>query len=754
MSTDIPSLYLQPLSVDFIDSRLSDFHDAFKNSQSQYDHASGHYIPTKMQAPSPAAEAEADEAEHALPVTARMAFWAKIFPQCMEEFKDDHPKEPNRRLKGVDYSIRDKTNWEDIYSRLQEAREFYDGDKRGFWGRYEKGKRWVIDHSGPLLQQGIKFVPKLDYTSPVVAAVQVFLDAAETTSEVRDVATKSFDSEDIERTFTEIEIFLATFPKASRIKKASIKLVAVTFKAIEDAIGFFLKSDFKKATSVIIRGKDYQKHLLESIDKIRTCSDQLFREAQNLGNAKSREDLVAIRSGTAEIFLMHKKTGEKLDGITENLDEYKVVIQKGFSQSAAENAAMKNEFLSLINDGQKKQEKMYQEQKQWLNDHVVGQLTELRQQIGEIQGAKTPDLEQQLPPQQPFSHPWPGQLPMSAPSQPQYALQNTLFPPFLPPDLLKLLLWPLLQHQQPAPGPAQTQAAPRPPLNTASLLKLLKVPLNFAETDLVAILESSASIPLIERRKADLVVTTKQFRNWLMEPTSCELLVHGDLGLGGRRSSPRYVSALSRLCALLAQALHTKGKSYVPLVFFCGSHVEDDDRHRGGRAIMRSFITQLLAGWDLFDAVLQQADDSLDLNIEGLRKGKLAPLCALFRWLVCRLPQGVTLICIVDGISHYETDEFEDGMLRVLRCLLGLARDTKMAAVVKVLATSPAITDLVQDEFKEDDSCFLSLAEIRQAGQAAHLPLLAGRLDDESEDSDSLDSDDSEDWETGDKETF
>jgi hypothetical protein len=54
----------------------------------------------------------------------------------------------------------------------------------------------------------------------------------------------------------------------------------------------------KKATSVIVRGKDYQKHLLESIDKIRICSDQLFREAQNLGNAKSREDLVAIRSGT------------------------------------------------------------------------------------------------------------------------------------------------------------------------------------------------------------------------------------------------------------------------------------------------------------------------------------------------------------------------------------------------------------------------------------------------------------------------
>jgi hypothetical protein len=400
-----------------------------------------------------------------------------------------------------------------------------------------------------------------------------------------------------------------------------------------------------------------------------------------------------------------------------------------------------------------------------LPDNVVGPMTELRQQVEELQGAKTPTPEGQLLPQQPFfPHPWPQQLPVLVPSQPQHPLQNILFPPLLPPELLTLLLLPLFQPQHPAPAPAQTQATPHPALNTASLLKLLKVPPDLAETELITILESSVSIPLVERRKADLVVTTTQFRNWLVAPTSRELLVHGDLGLGGRRSSPSYVSALSRLCALLVQALRTKGKPYVPLIFFCGSHVEDDDHHRGGKAIMRSFIAQLLVGWGSFDAALQQAADGLDLNIEGLRKGKVAPLCALFRWLVRRLPQGVTLICIVDGISYYETDEFEDGMLRVLRCLFGLARDAKMAAVVKVLATSPVATDSVQDQFdEEDESCFLSLAEIRRTGQAAHLPLLTGQLVDESEDSDTEDSessldsdqvDDSEGSETLDKETL
>jgi hypothetical protein len=75
--------------------------------------------------------------------------------------------------------------------------------------------------------------------------------------------------------------------------------------------------------------------------------------------------------GTAEILLIDKKTGEKLDGMTENLNEYKVVIQKGFSKSAAENAAMKDEFRSLLDEGQKKQEEMHQAQKQWLTGKII-----------------------------------------------------------------------------------------------------------------------------------------------------------------------------------------------------------------------------------------------------------------------------------------------------------------------------------------------------------------------------------------------
>lgn len=100
-----------------------------------------------------------------------------------------------------------------------------------------------------------------------------------------------------------------------------------------------------------------------------------------------------------------------------------------------------------------------------------------------------------------------------------------------------------------------------------------------------------------------------------------------------------------------------------------------------------------------------------------VRKGNLDRVCALPGCLVYRLPERVTLVCVVDGISHYVTDDFVDGMKKVLLCLLDLARDSRVASLVKVIATSPTTTALVQSQFCDDDSCFVSLSQVRDTGQ-------------------------------------
>ncbi|KAI3390807.1 hypothetical protein diail_8592 [Diaporthe ilicicola] len=246
------------------------------------------------------------------------------------------------------------------------------------------------------------------------------------------------------------------------------------------------------------------------------------------------------------------------------------------------------------------------------------------------------------------------------------------------------------------------------------------------EVDINAILENEGqSIPFREKRKADLIVSTKQFHDWMVNNKSSELLVHGDFRRSRSASEP--VSALSVFCATLTQTFRKAGHQQIPLVFFCGSHVERDDPQRGPAVMIRSFIAQLAKFWPL-DATTVQNDQSkpyLQQEVETIvKEGTLTEICNLFIHLVRCLPESTTLVCIVDGIAHYETDNFEEGLLEVLGSLLDLARNGVTAATVKILASSPATTDQVQARFKDDDSSFISLAEIRDLGQGLGLEQL------------------------------
>lgn len=118
-----------------------------------------------------------------VPAATPMTFWDSVFQISLDRFKTLWPDEPQGREKsGCNYSIRTKSTWEDIYDQLQKAREFYDGDTKGLWGRhaksYTKKKRSFIDHTVPIARQAVRFVPQMDYTTPVVAAVQVLVDVS------------------------------------------------------------------------------------------------------------------------------------------------------------------------------------------------------------------------------------------------------------------------------------------------------------------------------------------------------------------------------------------------------------------------------------------------------------------------------------------------------------------------------------------------------------------------------------------------
>ena len=268
---------------------------------------------------------------------------------------------------------------------------------------------------------------------------------------------------------------------------------------------------------------------------------------------------------------------------------------------------------------------------------------------------------------------------------------------------------PMRQHSTWPPQPTIQQWTGLP-LTYPAVCEFLGIT-TMDEADLYEIMEGRDKLPIRYRIRAEQITTSKQFRDWAVAPTSRELLVQGD-GLDNQNTA----MALSLLCATITQAL-SKRPRYVALVYFCGLHTELDDEYAGGKALIRSLITQLLRHHS-FNATFPH----WEVNLESVKFGDVGQLCVLFGWLVRLLPHEATLVCVLDGIDHYDSDDFEEDMLNVLTQLLHLSRDDRISAAVKVLATTTSATELAQKAFKDDDSCLLSMTELPWVNDQAGMP--------------------------------
>lgn len=185
MSDDVPHLLLglQPPSVDFIDNRLPLIHKAFTFPWIGYDRKIGRYLPKELDSADVFQQNDAalmnrdGEVPTGQPiqpnVPATMTFWNDIFDPSMGMFKSLHPKQPQRRVKdGSNYSIREKTAWEQVYTQLEKALERYVG------GRYKKYRRLGGDHVTRVAKLGVKVAPSSDITTPILGAVQIILDVS------------------------------------------------------------------------------------------------------------------------------------------------------------------------------------------------------------------------------------------------------------------------------------------------------------------------------------------------------------------------------------------------------------------------------------------------------------------------------------------------------------------------------------------------------------------------------------------------
>ncbi len=219
-------------------------------------------------------------------------------------------------------------------------------------------------------------------------------------------------------------------------------------------------------------------------------------------------------------------------------------------------------------------------------------------------------------------------------------------------------------------------------------LRLLLAVADLDERDMQYVGQQAARVPSNQCERAEQLAMAPRFRDFVSTLDSTMLLVHGDF------EGTNYVSALSLFCLTLMRTLTSMDK-FRPLIFFCGCELNDEDgsasSFSGGQAIIWSLIVQLLRQ-DTFDTRVLHKE--VDLN--RIQDGDLEELCELFMWLVCLLPENMTLFCIIDGIKYYERPEYAESTGLVLSCLLELTRNSTLRGVFKILITSPSPTTIVR----------------------------------------------------------
>jgi hypothetical protein len=191
----------------------------------------------------------------------------------------------------------------------------------------------------------------------------------------------------------------------------------------------------------------------------------------------------------------------------------------------------------------------------------------------------------------------------------------------------------------------------------------------------------SRSIDLQRQGRAQWVIQTPCFQQWLWSSNSSALLINGNESCDGMaRCSP-----MSLLSATLIQSLLQEPSALV-INFFCGAHNSVSEEVRGPVGLLRSLNAQLLSTWQ-FDCGFVRFGEWMG----GLRAHDLHTLGRLFRKLVGQL-SNVVLFCVIDGISLFESHGWQLGTEFILRKLLDLAEDDDLDCRFKLLLTSATLS--------------------------------------------------------------
>ena len=212
-------------------------------------------------------------------------------------------------------------------------------------------------------------------------------------------------------------------------------------------------------------------------------------------------------------------------------------------------------------------------------------------------------------------------------------------------------------------------------LTSHQFLEILAIDYTEILKNLGSMLHRGRVADLSYHNRGSLLMQFPRFQNWLTSRSPDFLLVDGNGGSATDRAS-----AMTFVSALLAQTLSDEGTPCIH--HFCGLHTTRSDELSGPGGLFRALLAQLV-GLFAFHIGFTRKNE-----YDELQRFDTIRLCALFRELIKDLPEGIVLVCVIDGVSFYEASDWADDLRLVLETLNDLTRDPEVEAAFKVLITS------------------------------------------------------------------
>jgi hypothetical protein len=231
--------------------------------------------------------------------------------------------------------------------------------------------------------------------------------------------------------------------------------------------------------------------------------------------------------------------------------------------------------------------------------------------------------------------------------------------------------------------------------------------------DLDEVIRRKTSFRMQDQWRGNWLLVTDRFRRWaqLSNRTSDLILVDGHLG-------DRTISKISPLSVLAASlACINVGDPIVVLYHFCSLHSHPSDALSGPIGMLRMLITQLALAQILRGKTHAFFHGLSDVFLQHIHRHSLGGLSVLFQELVGQMDPELTIYCVLDNITDFETDlhgwnaELSE-FVGLLQTIVADRASGHQASVLKVLFTAAARSILLVRQIERRDCISLSAGNL------------------------------------------